>query len=422
MSELDTNGFHFAELTESEGLDIEAIFGGASTAADSNPFEVSPEEQMPKAPAPLPAPGANDAAPAPVEPASAPATENLIAAAFQKQEEENVKTDLFEKSPVFSYGSAKEEIQDASLTFEELRIAKSEDFPELAEGKRVSWTVEYGKSTKVIADPKGTTIASVKEELERSKAFLDHLKKAKDKHPTCLVKPKVTAQSKGIASYKGMFTSLETARESDKVICLIPSRDGNVYELRKTELGEFIVPKNNIAELPIIRAGFTPALPLIPKTMLEQIIGFFRALMQNSAEYEALVHVYWDRVKQEFCIHIPKQQVTKFRITADLKPDNFPEERFLHYADVHSHNSMPARFSPLDDRDEKATRLYIVVGRLDRYMPEISARVACGGIFQEIDICSVAEPLDADFPEQWLAPVITQAQPAYCTQRMLEEA
>ncbi len=45
-----------------------------------------------------------------------------------------------------------------------------------------SWTVEYGKTTKSITDPKGTTIRSVKEEIERSRAFLDGLKKAKDKN------------------------------------------------------------------------------------------------------------------------------------------------------------------------------------------------------------------------------------------------
>ena len=42
------------------------------------------------------------------------------------------------------------------MTFEELRIRKSDDFTDLEEGKRVSWSVEYcgirkGKSK----DPKG---------------------------------------------------------------------------------------------------------------------------------------------------------------------------------------------------------------------------------------------------------------------------
>ena len=150
------------------------------------------------------------------------------------------------------------------MTFEELRIAKADDFPELAEGKRVSWTVEYGKITKAIKDPKAATIQSIKSEIELSKEFLDSLKKAKDKNPDCLVKPKVTAQSKGIASYKGVFSSLEEARASDKTICLFPGGDGRIYEMRKNELGEFIVPKDNVVEFPQIRAGFTPALPRIP--------------------------------------------------------------------------------------------------------------------------------------------------------------
>lgn len=112
------------------------------------------------------------------------------------------------------------------MTFEELRIAKAADFPELGEGKKVSWTVEYGKTVKPTADPKGTTIASVKSEIELSKAFLDNLKKAKDKKPNCLVKPRVTARSKGIAAYKGVFASLEEARASDKTVYLIPGGDG----------------------------------------------------------------------------------------------------------------------------------------------------------------------------------------------------
>lgn len=129
---------------------------------------------------------------------------------------------------MFHYGSAKEEIKDPGMTFEELRIAKADDFPELGEGKKVSWTVEYGKTAKAITDPKGTTIASVKSEIEMSKPFLDALKRAKDKNPDCLVKPKVTAQSKGISAYKGVFTSLEEAQASGKAICLIPGGDGQV--------------------------------------------------------------------------------------------------------------------------------------------------------------------------------------------------
>ncbi len=88
---------------------------------------------------------------------------------------------IFDKPPVFSYGGHKDKIEDASQTFEELRIKKADDFPELEDGKTVSWKIKYGDTTKLVAKPKETTIASVKEEIEKSKAFLDALKKA----PNC---------------------------------------------------------------------------------------------------------------------------------------------------------------------------------------------------------------------------------------------
>ncbi len=436
MSEPNTNAndFSFAGLTESEGLDINAIFGGTGTAADTNPFDVPPQKppvpEVPAAPvqqeaqntpatapitaaptvapAVVPASSPDPQRAAPAEPAAdAPMMGNLIEAAFQQQDEENTRKGLFEKLPVFSYGTAAEEITDSSMTFEELRIAKSDDFPELSEGKKVSWTVEYGKSVKFIADPKGTTIASVKEELERSKDFLNNLKKAKDKNPTCFVKPKVTAQSKGIASYKGVFASVEDARASDKTICLIPAKNGRVYELRKTELGEFIAPKDNVVEFSAVRAGFAPALPLIPRELLLKTIGFFRHFMENHTEFEALVHVYWDRENEEFVLYVPRQKVYKAHLDADLQADALPEDRYLHYVDIHSHNSMDAKFSHIDDMDEMATRLYIVIGRLEQYFPSVTARMSCGGVFQEIDLAEIAEPLNDGFPAEWLECVET---------------
>ena len=437
MSEAN-NTFPFPGAEAGDTLDIAAIFGGSTTDNDVNPFEAltakGPIEMGSSSQKPVPAaepePGAEQTSAAEPEPAVEPEPEqppaasepqaepvpvpepqpqgappaeepNLISAAFSKQEEKNTQQGLLEKPPVFSYGSAKDPITDSSMTFEELRIAKADDFPELAEGKKVSWTVEYGKITKAVTDPKGTAIQSIKEEIERSKAFLDGLKKAKDKCPDCLVRPKVTAQSKGIAAYKGVFSSLEDARASDKTICVIPGGDGRIYELRKSEMGEFIAPKNNVVEFPQIRAGFIPALPLIPMSLLSQVISFFRCYMNEREEFEAMAHILWDRELEEFEVYIPKQEVSKARIDADLRHDTLSEKRYLHYADIHSHNSMAAKFSATDDRDEKATRLYIVLGRLDQFFPEISVRMSCGGVFQPLDPAAVLEGVGGEFPCQW---------------------
>lgn len=440
MSEQSNSGFPFAEVPGGEGLDINAIFGGApngGTPGDVNPFEAAlaqqaapaasipqgqpqtatPAEQAQPQAAQQPAASAlpvfqsvQPVQPAPATaPAAAPATQpaldiDPLAAAMAEQEaktEQKAAKSLFEKAPVFHYGSAREDITDPGMTFEELRIAKSADFPELGEGKKVSWTVEYGKTVKAITDPKGATIASVKKEIELSKAFLDNLKKAKDKNPDCLVKPRVTAQSKGIAAYKGVFASLEEARASGKAICTIPGGDGRVYELRKNELGEFIAPKDSVVDLGSVRAGFTPALPLVPIGVLAQIISFFRCCMTGPEEFEALAHILWDKQEQEFVVHIPEQTVTKAHIDAELSRDDFPEDRYLHYIDIHSHNSMEAKFSPVDDDDEQATRIYIVVGRLDKFFPDITVRMSCGGAYLELPPGCVLESFGALFPLEW---------------------
>ena len=443
MSE-PNNVFPFPGVEAGGSLDINAIFGAAAPDGDENPFDMpaaqgplemdsASQESAPAAEQCFPTEAEPAAEPEPEQPPAAPAAQaepapaspepqpqeappaeepGLISAAFAKQDEKNTQQGLLEKSPVFSYGSAKEAISDSSMTFEELRIAKTDDFPELAEGKKVSWTVEYGKVVKAISDPKGTIIQAVKEEIERSKAFLDGLKKAKDKCPDCLVKPKVTAQSKGIAAYKGVFSTLEEARASDKTICLVPGGDGRVYELRKSEMGEFIAPKDNVVEFPQIRAGFTPALPLIPLSLLHQVISFFRCYMNEREEFEAMAHILWDKENEEFVVHIPEQEVYKARVKADLSRENLPGDRYLHYADIHSHNSMEAKFSSIDDRDEQATRLYIVLGHLERFFPEISVRMSCGGIFQPLDPAVVIESIGEAFPRRWHDHVKVQRPPA----------
>ena len=417
MSEVNS-AWPFGELVSGEGLDIDKIFGSTSSGTPSNPFDVAQQQPAASAPAQSEAPAAalaparqqNVTVPLPPAVASQPLAElkaeptesNPIAAAFEKRAVENAKKGLLEKPPVFQHRNAKEPIEDPSITFEELRILKCEDFTDLEEGKFVSWSVEYCGICKEIKDPKGTTIISVKEMIERSREFLDALKKAKDKGPDCYVKPRIIGKNKGVAAYRGNFRTLEEARESDKVICLLPSNDGRIYELRKTAQGEFIAPKQKVKEFQQIRAGFLPALPLIPMSLICQLIAFFRSMMLENEEYEALAIIYWDKEKKDFFAYIPKQEVTKEHISADLRACPYDdEERYIRYADIHSHNSMEAAFSPVDDRDERDTGLYLVLGQLDCFFPDIRARFFCGGTFISLDPEEIIEGLDQAYPKEW---------------------
>ena len=354
MSEPSNGAWPFQEIPEEEGLDISAIFGDSSAAPQGDPFAPPAAAQsVPSSPTPVaqeitPAVAATSqptTAPIAKAPVEAPA-ENPIAAAFEQKTAENTKKGLLEKPPVFYHKGVKEEIDDPSMTFEELRIRKSDDFTDLEEGKRVSWSVEYCGIRKEVKDPKGTTIISMKEMIERSREFLDALKKTKDKDPCCYVKPKVEMKTKGNAAYKGKFGTLEEARNSDKVICLIPSNDGRIYELRKMEQGEFIAPKKNVVDFSEVRAGFSPALPKIPAELMGQIIAFFRAFMTDHGENEAFAQIYWDKAEKRFFAYVPKQSVCKEEVEANLHDCPYDdEERYLCYADIHSHNSMDAFFS-----------------------------------------------------------------------------
>ena len=410
MSEPNSNAWPFTEISGEEGLDINAIFGDSTGATNQgNPFEAPAAAA---APAPAPAPQETPTAAPMSKPATAPqdeaitppqseetaAAENPIAAAFEQKTAENTKKGLLEKPPVFYHKGIKEDIEDAAITFEDLRILKSEDFTDLEEGKRVSWSVEYCGIRKEVKDPKGTTIISMKETIERSREFLEALKKSKENDPRCYVKPKVEMKTKGKAAYKGRFGTLEEARASDKVICLIPSRDGRIYELRKMEQGEFIAPKNNVVDFSEIRAGFIPALPKIPYEMLAQIISFFRSYVTNEEALEAMVYVYWSNAEHAYFAYAPKQTVTSDSIHTTL-PDL--EDDFTLVMEIHSHNTMEAFFSPTDNADEKATRLYTVIGRLDKLFPDLKTRASVGGKFIEVSPAEVFEMAQEPYPQKW---------------------
>ena len=321
-------------------------------------------------------------------------------AASETKQAETTREGLLSKPPVFEYANVKEEITDTSKTFEELRAEKAADFPELEEASRVSWKVTYGKTTKAVSDPKGTSIAKIKTEIEQSIEFLDGLKKTKGEI-VCKVTPTVTAQKKGeMSAYCGIFTTLEDADNSGKSICFVPSDDGNVYEIRCNEVGRFITKARNTKGLSSIRAGFTPALPHIPYAVICQAVTFFRAFMAAGHETEALVNVYWDKETKDYCPHAPVQIVSKARVEA--QPPDIDTERFIHVAEIHSHNTMAAKFSATDDNDEKAARIYMVIGRLNQFFPEISVRIASGGEFVDIEPSLVIEKDGWSFPDEWL--------------------
>ena len=310
---------------------------------------------------------------------------------------------LAEKNPVFKYGSASDPITDKGITFEALREKYETDFPELEEGQNVSWTVTYGKTSESVSKPSKEKVFEVKAKIETSSKFLEALKKAKtdaDKNPECVIKPFVKAQKKGEAltmpDYKGIYIDYEEALNSGKVISLVPARDGRVYEIRKNQIGTFQSPAKAIGELTDITERFIMSLPKIPVFLLHQVIEFFRVISRKD-KLEVLVHLVYDTEAQKYNVIVPEQVIT--RISVDSKREEYPEH-IVHVMDIHSHNVMAAKFSSTDDRDEKETRLYGVIGRLDKIMPEVALRASNGGKFIELGADDVFD-FEAVYPDEW---------------------
>ena len=399
-------------------MSLDELFAASPTpvAPESTPLpeiaQTTPAETTVPEPTPSTEP---QTAPSATEQPAASQPDNIIDlfGAVVEQSEEDAIAELMVKvttsRPVFDYASIQDEITDADMTFEQLRVKMSADCPELEARAHVSWSLSYAGFCERITDV-NSTIYDAKSKMEQSKKFKDALKKRKpaDKLPVCSVKPTVTAQKKGILpfpSYKAMCHSMDAAEQSAAPICYIPSQNGQIYEMRRNEIGTFIAPSSKIVELDMVRAGFQMNLPRLPAAKLAEIISFFRRVcVAHDRCMEALVNVYWDRVEQEYILHVPAQQATAVSVETDLsnRPD---ESRYYLVMEVHSHNMMAARFSRTDDADEQATRLYMVIGRLDRFYPEIRCRFACGGRHIEIPAEQVCERTDVPFSTAWLTAV-----------------
>ena len=296
------------------------------------------------------------------------------------------------------------ELEDRDATFEDLRQKYEADFPELSDSKTISWTVNYGKTTKSVSNPGSDKVYEIKAEIENSKAFKDALKKAKtdaDKNPECTVKAFKKAQSKGeaLSGFKEFCLTKADALKTEKPIVLLPSKDGRVYEQRTNEIGRFTAPAENIRELESITPSFESALPKIPAHIFSKIMGFFKSI-SDELHYEVLVHILYDTEEKEYIIKVPKQRISHVAVNSEAE-EPYPE-RYIHVVDFHSHNTMPAVFSETDNDDEKETRLYAVAGRFDRTFPEITVRAGCAGKFIYLPPEEVFEGnFFGDFPKEW---------------------
>lgn len=329
---------------------------------------------------------------------------DMVMQNLEVQGEKRMLEALAAKPAIFAYAKVKENIEDRDSTFEDLRQRYEADFPELSDPKTISWTVNYGKTTKSVSNPGSDKVYDIKAEIENSKVFKEALKKAKtdaEKNPECIVKLFKKAQTKGeaLSGIKELCLTKAEAAQTNKPIVLLPSKDGRVYEQRRNEIGCFTAPAENVREFEDIRAEFKMALPKIPAHIFSKVMGFFKSI-SDELHYEVLVHILYDTEEKEYIIKVPKQRISEASVNSETD-EPYPD-RYIHVMDFHSHNTMPAVFSGTDNADEKETRLYAVAGRFNRTFPEITVRAGCAGKFIPLNPEDVFEgDFFGSYPEEW---------------------
>ena len=130
----------------------------------------------------------------------------------------------------------------------------------------------------------------------------------------------------------------------------------------------------------------------IPYAIWEEILMHFRKDTRN----EAIVRVLYDNMRGYYLQYPEEENASKAYVTYAFP--YVPGTQIV--LTIHSHNTMPAFFSKIDDADERVGfGIYGVVGRLDLETPQTRFRVCINGDFLEIPLEQLFEIERSDLRE-----------------------
>lgn len=156
-----------------------------------------------------------------------------------------------------------------------------------------------------------------------------------------------------------------------------------------------------------------PSYPLIPRGLLEQVVGYFAAVAELHGS-EAAVFLAWDRSARRVRVVVPEQEATVsygwygavYAIGLHyVQPAGLPPDWVI-FGDVHSHVHMAAYASHTDVADEvHRSGLHIVVGHIDLEPPDFHVEAVVDGARFGLQLEDVAEGYETrseSFPRAWL--------------------
>ena len=154
---------------------------------------------------------------------------------------------------------------------------------------------------------------------------------------------------------------------------------GGVYLTVKNKIGEFTakVSDSDIEGLPDLqRNEYRMFVPKVPSSIYYQIQSFFIDIADQMNNAEAFVQVFYDTQEEKYVCHVPQQKVAGASVRYDAEETLSVKDpdRYIFVLEIHSHNTMDAFFSGVDDADEKETRFYGVFGKIKDPVPKFLLR------------------------------------------------
>lgn len=140
------------------------------------------------------------------------------------------------------------------------------------------------------------------------------------------------------------------------------------------------------------------SIPAIPYTIYFEILEFYRQIYKE-IKSEVYTCIVWDRSKQDFFIHVPKQIVSGAEVKFENAVEIFNDPNFVPYCDIHSHNTMNAFFSAGDVKDEVSGRYYGVIGNIDHEVAKHVFKVSYDRQYLDIDATVVFDTETAKLHE-----------------------
>ena len=119
-----------------------------------------------------------------------------------------------------------------------------------------------------------------------------------------------------------------------------------VWQKRKEPVGTFTIQVSKLDGKPLgltqdCAFDFEFALPKIPISILHEIRKLYQAVSKKFRS-EVYVSLYWDKVKEDYFLHVPKQEVSGAQVNFENEPEMLNNPDIVIVMDSHSHVNMGA--------------------------------------------------------------------------------